>query len=92
MKKFISYMLCAAVAASSLASCDDVLNIDPTDRISNTSVWGNAQALEQYVYGFYAVTKDRNDVYTAAYFTDAFSDIIKNGSWDQYNHFFNKAV
>lgn len=79
-------------SAALSVSCNDVLNIDPSDRFSPASVWENEQALEHYVYGFYGLFKDNVEVYNAANFTDAYSDIMKSSSWDQYNHSYNYAL
>lgn len=92
MKKALLYFSAIALCCGTSVSCDDVLNIDPSDRFSPASVWENSEALEQYVYGFYALLKEKVEVYDAANFTDAYSDIMKSGSWDQYNHAYNYAL
>ena len=86
----------APIAASILMmmSCDKVLNIDPTDRFSPAAVWANETSVDKYVYGFYGFLKESSEIYNSnmANFTDAYSDIIKASSWDQYGHRYNKTL
>lgn len=80
-------------------SCD-VLDVPATDRFGADIVWSTEESVDQYVIGFYALLKESADVNTSvkdylgdlAGFTDAYSDIIKSGSWDQYGHSFNRAL
>lgn len=86
----------APIAASifMMMSCDKVLNIDPTDRFSPAAVWANETSVDKYVYGFYGFLKESSEIYNSnmANFTDAYSDIIKASSWDQYGHRYNKTL
>ena len=93
MKKIFTYLMLMSAAAV-FSSCDDVLNIDPTDRYSYASVWGSRESVDQYVFGFYSLLKESAEISNTnmAGFTDAYSDIIKNASWDQYNHTYNYAL
>lgn len=97
MKRTKYLIISAAFVA--LCSCS-VLDIDPTDRYSAATVWGSEESVDSYVYGFYGFLREsvefnpslseyRND---CACFTDAYSDIIKSSSWDQYGHSYNKAL
>lgn len=94
MKKIFEYIMILSAVSAAFCSCDDVLNIDPTDRYSYESVWGSQESVDQYVFGFYSLLKESSEISNAnmAGFTDAYSDIIKNGSWDQYNHTYNYAL
>lgn len=82
-----------------LSGCN-VLDISPTDRFSADIVWSTKESVDQYVIGFYAFLKESADVNTSvtgysgdlALFSDAYSDIVKSGSWDQYGHSFNRAL
>lgn len=96
MKKILIYITAAIVALGNV-SCTDFLDIDPTDRFSSKTVWENEQALRQYVIGFYSILKESCEIGGASYskcniFSDAYSDIMKSSSWDQYNHYFNMAM
>lgn len=92
MKKIFLYLATALSAMAFSNSCSDVLDIDPSDRFSPAGIWGDKEALDKYVIGFYGLIKEKNEVYNASYFTDAYSDIMKSSSWDQYNHSYNYAL
>lgn len=94
MKRFLSYVFLLVVLSMSSQSCDDVLNIDPGDRFSPATVWEDADALDQYVIGFYGTLKESAEIYNSnmTEFSDAYSDLIKSSSWDQYNHPYNKVL
>ena len=87
------------LAVLPLSGCN-VLDISPTDRFSADIVWSSKESVDQYVIGFYAFLKESADVNTSvtgysgdlALFSDAYSDIVKSGSWDQYGHSFNRAL
>lgn len=94
MKKIYKLAPIAASVLLMMASCDKVLNIDPTDRFSSAAVWANETSVDKYVYGFYGFLKESSEIYNSnmANFTDAYSDIIKSSSWDQYGHRYNKTL
>lgn len=92
MKKIALYFATVFTAAILCSSCADVLDIDPSDRYSPAGIWGDKEALDKYVIGFYALIKEKNEVYSASNFSDAYSDIMKSSSWDQYNHSYNYAL
>lgn len=83
------------IALSSLcifATSCDVLDLKPTDRYSQDVVWGSEKSIDSYVVGFYSFMKESTEIYNLENFTDAYTDIIKSSSWDQYNHSFNKVL
>ncbi|MBO4610826.1 MAG: RagB/SusD family nutrient uptake outer membrane protein [Bacteroidales bacterium] len=95
MKKFVLIFF----AAASLTACSDWINealdIDPSDRYSVTSVWSTEGNVDQYLLGLYSYVKENHgtvgcDSNQSAYW-DAYSDIIKSNSWNQYNHPYNTA-
>lgn len=92
MKKHIILSVIAASAV--LTACTDVLGIQPTSAYSPEIVWGDADAVNHYVYGFYAYMKNYSEVgdYNQSAYSDAFADILKSGSWNQYNHPYNTAM
>lgn len=92
MKKITIYLAGVLAAAVFCGSCADVLDITPSDRYSPAGIWGNREALDKYVIGFYGLIKEKNEVYSASNFTDAYSDIMKSSSWDQYSHSYNYAL
>lgn len=91
MKKAASYLI-LLLTVGLCGACSDVLDIDPTDRYSPASVWSDKDAVDKYVFGFYGMLKEKDGVYNAGFFSDAFSDIMKSSSWDQYNHSYNYVL
>ena len=91
MKKVASYLI-LLLTVGLCGACSDVLDIDPTDRYSPASVWSDRDAVDKYVFGFYGMLKEKDGVYNAGFFSDAFSDIMKSSSWDQYNHSYNYVL
>lgn len=94
MNKILKYTGLAFAGAVLASSCDKVLNIDPSDRFSPSTVWANETSVDKYVFGFYGFLKESTEIYSGnmAAFTDAYSDIMKSSSWDQYNHNYNKTL
>lgn len=79
----------------SIAVCNScyVLDLSPTQQYGAEIVWSTEESVDQYVIGFYAFLKEYAEVTSGmANFSDAYSDIIKNGSWDLYSHYYNKAL
>lgn len=93
MKRMAKYIAMAVGLSTALISCD-VLDLEPTDSYSAAVVWGSESAIDSYVVGFYAFMKESTEIYNSnmASFTDAYSDIIKSSSWDQYNHPYNMVL
>ncbi len=94
MKRTLKYITLASVAGMLATSCDKVLNINPSDRFSDATVWASETSVDQYVYGFYGFLKESTEIFDGnmGQFTDAYSDIIKSSSWDQYNHTYNRTL
>lgn len=94
MKRIYTYALLVAFVSLLASSCDKVLNIDPSDRFSPAAVWKNENSVDKYVYGFYGFLKESTEIYDSNMkaFTDAYTDIIKSSSWDQYGHKYNKTL
>lgn len=74
MKK-IAYYLIIAIALST-TSCNDVLDVEPTDRYSELTVWENEDAVELYTTGFYAALRDASEI-GGSNLSDGYSDILK---------------
>lgn len=92
MKKSILIMGLAAVLGGS--SCSDVLDLNPGDRFSPATVWSSTTTVDNYVLGLYSIISTSSEVYGTGSpkLSDAFSDILKCGDWDQYGTSFNKAL
>ena len=95
MKKIISIL--AYLGAATLGTaCSDVIDLTPSDRFSPATVWSTETTADSYLIGLYSIFGSNTEFYTGSYtspkLTDAFSDILKSTSWDQYNHPYNKAL
>ena len=85
--------------AASVSSCskwiNEVLDIEPSDRYSVATVWSSESTADQYLLGLYSIIKENTGTVGAddnmATFWDAYSDIIKSNSWNQYNHPYNAS-
>lgn len=95
MKKYIFIVITAACLTACSDWINEALDIDPSDRYSVTSVWSTEGNVDQYLLGLYSYVKENHgtvggDSNQSAYW-DAYSDIIKSNSWNQYNHPYNYA-
>lgn len=95
MKKIIFILGLAAVVLGT--SCSDVLDLNPADRFSPATVWSTTTTADKYVIGLYSIfganTEMRGgDAYASPRLSDAYSDILKSTSWNQYNHNFNATL
>ncbi len=88
MKKL--YLLISVITIIFMVSCTG-LDLDPTDRVSENSVWESEETVDAYTAGLYAHMRDASELYSNN-LTDCYSDILKSTSWDQYNHAYNKAL
>ena len=95
MKKLILLIL----AAASLTACTDWMNealdITPSDRYSPEAVWSSEANADRYMLGLYNFIKENNGTVgcdgNLATVWDAYSDILKSNSWNQYNHPYNAS-
>ncbi len=96
MRNILKYIIIAS-AAVSLSSCSDWLNealdIDPSDLYSPSAVWSTETSADQYLLGLYSIIRENtgniNGDGNLAGVWDAYSDILKSNSWNQYNHNYN---
>lgn len=91
MKKTILTMGLAALCGT---SCSDVIDLNPGDRFSPATVWSSTTTVDSYVLGLYSIFSSSCEFYGTGSpnLTDAYSDILKSGSWDQYNHSYNRSL
>ncbi len=94
MKIFTKIAATIALFTISATSCQSVLDVEPTDRYSATAIWASEEAVDQYVIGLYTCLRDDSEIYNynLGSFRDAYSDLFKSSSWDQYNHPYNKTM
>ena len=92
MKKTILTMGLAAALCGT--SCSDVIDLNPGDRFSPATVWSSTTTVDSYVLGLYSIFSSSCEFYGTGSpnLTEAYSDILKSGSWDQYNHSYNRSL
>lgn len=92
MKKTILTMGLAAALCGT--SCSDVIDLNPGDRFTSATVWSSTTTVDSYVLGLYSIFSSSCEFYGTGSpnLTDAYSDILKSGSWDQYNHSYNRSL
>ena len=83
MKRYL--LLLPLVFVAAFTACDDVVNIQPSDRVSSEVIWsGNEAILDQYVIGLYGAVREKSTLYMlGSQFTDCLTDIMKDGDWIQ---------
>jgi len=76
-----------------MSSCNDVLDLDNTEDMSDVAIWSTEKAAELYITAAYKTFTDDSQVANSrSKYYDSYSDIMKSTSWDQYNHHYNKAL
>lgn len=92
MKK-IAYIFASIAVTLGASSCNDELNIRSTTQFTPEDIWNDETAAEGYVIASYQTFADHSNNYNidGNKFYDAFSDIAKSTSWDQYEHQYNKT-
>ena len=99
MKNILLKTISVSVILLSLSGCkqwiSEALDIVPSDRYSVSAVWSTENTADTYLLGLYSILKENNgNVGCDANLTrvwDAYSDILKSNSWNQYNHPYNTA-
>ena len=95
----IKKAIIVAAATLALTSCkdwlDEALDIEPSDRYSPGAVWSSEANADRYLLGLYNFIKENQGTVggdnNCATFWDAYSDLIKSNSWNQYNHPYNSG-
>ena len=92
MKKTILTMGLAAALCGT--SCSDVIDLNPGDRFSPATVWSSTTTVDSYVLGLYSIFSSSCEFYGTGSpkLSDAYSDILKCGDWDEYSTSFNKSL
>lgn len=85
----VKKLFATALVALAAVSCNWI-DLGPTSQLSPDQIWsGDETTLDGYVFGLYAAIRDKAEIYSRNNFTDAYTDLIKSGSWDQYGHTYN---
>ncbi len=92
MKKIVKHIVVLLGLGMVISSCEGFLDKTPEDKFIDSVVWGSQKSLEYNVYNFYAYLKYATEISDPANFTDAYSDLVKSSSWNQYNHSFNQVL
>lgn len=93
MKNIMLRVCMLALMGMAMQACNDPLEIENTENLSDLAVWSTENAADMYVTAAYNTFKDVSQVASSReqYF-DSYSDLMKSTSWDQYNHGYNKAL
>lgn len=98
MKKTIAIMsLCLGTVILG-PSCSDVLDLTPSDRFTPVTVWATTVTVDKYLIGLYSIFNANSEFYSeqdkvqSPKLTDAYSDILKSTSWNQYSHNYNATL
>lgn len=91
--KNIIRLVALAVAGASVSSCEDTLDVNRTDVLSDAAIWSTLEAADAYITASYKIfTDDVQLKGSRSHFWDSFSDISKSSSWDQYGHPYNSFL
>ncbi|MBR1872701.1 MAG: RagB/SusD family nutrient uptake outer membrane protein [Bacteroidales bacterium] len=99
MKKSFANIIVLLAAVLALGACkkwvNSALDIEPSDRYSVASVWSSENSADTYLLGLYSFLKENDGIIggdaNLTRFWDAYSDLIKSNSWNQYNHPYNAS-
>lgn len=93
MKNRILTVLTFIILGWSMQACNDALEIENTQNLSDLAVWSTESAAERYVTAAYKTFTDVSQVANSrGQYFDSYSDLMKSTSWDQYNHGYNRAL
>lgn len=81
MKKFITGLFIVG-AGLGMTSCNDYLDMDPTDRVSEKVIWESLTNAEYAVNYVYSYVKDIVEGQCTAGLTEALTDQLKYGSYN----------
>ena len=93
MRKILFNLLSVSVISMSVMSCNDALDIENTQSLSDLAVWNSEKSADMYVTAAYKTFSDASQVSNSRTgFYDSYTDHMKSTSWDMYNHGYNKAL
>ena len=92
MKQLHYIIVAAAALTAGLSSCNDVLDVNNTTQFSDAIIWSKSDIADGYVVAAYNTLADYTNILnvTGGYY-DAYTDLYKSTSWDQYNALYNKT-
>lgn len=90
MKKSI-FIAALAVFALSSTSCNDILDIQPSDQYSSDAIWSTETSADYYIMASYQHFKDHSILAGhIRHYYDAYTDLYKSTAWLEYDHMYNK--
>ena len=91
--KRINYILFSAALLVSASSCNDILDVDSTTQFNESAIWSDPDVADGYVVAAYNTIADHSNLRSnTRRFYDAYTDLYKSTSWDQYEHMYNKNL
>ena len=90
--KRIYYILAAAALSVGATSCDDILDVSNTTKLTDTSIWSAPEVADGYVMAVYQTFTDHQQLtgINNNKFYDGFTDLFKSTCWDVHEHWYNK--
>lgn len=82
MKRQIIGLFCVGITALSLSSCNDYLDMTPTDSVSDKIIWADVTTAEYALNQFYKGLYSLYDGQCVAGMTEALTDQLKYGSYN----------
>ncbi|MDE5595093.1 MAG: RagB/SusD family nutrient uptake outer membrane protein [Muribaculaceae bacterium] len=90
MKKSI-FLAALAVLALSSTSCNDILDIKPSDQYSSDAIWSTETSADYYIMASYQHFKDHSILAGhIRHYYDAYTDLYKSTAWLENDHMYNK--
>lgn len=86
----ISKLMAMAAVTATLSACEDTLDVNRTDVLSDAAIWSTLEAADGYITASYKIFTDDTQLKgDRSRYWDSYSDLIKSSSWDQYGHPYN---
>ena len=75
-----------------MLSCEDVLDLNATDSLSDQAIWSTESAAEAYITASYKTFTDVSQVFNSrSQFYDSYTDLMKSTDWQTYAPY-NRAL
>ena len=74
--------ICVISLTLGVFSCEDVLDLNDTTRLSDQAIWSSERSADEYVTASYRTFFDVSQVFNSLYqYHDSYSDIMKSTDW-----------
>jgi len=82
MNKNIILFVSVVFLSLGLFSCEDVLDLNDTTKLSDQAIWSSEKSADEYVTASYKTITDVSQVFNSRYqYFDSYSDIMKSTDW-----------